>query len=88
MSKELIANGLWELRTDNFIKLMSDEFNDALFMDFGSNIGVHGLYALKLGHKVWAIEPQEQNVLKVKIIAESPYVINILCLGHEIFSAF
>ena len=58
-------------------------------MDFGSNIGAHGLYALKLGHKVWAIEPQEQNILKVKTIDELPYTYyNSPCLAHEIFSAF
>ena len=90
VSRFFIARGFWELPIAKFIELMSNEFKDALFMDFGSNIGAHGLYVLKLGHKVWAIEPQEQNILKVKIIAELPYDthINSPCLGHEIFSAF
>ena len=39
---------------------------DALFLDIGANLGIHGLYMARLGYRVWAIEPQENNLIKVK----------------------
>ena len=38
---------------------------DTLVLDIGANLGIHGLYAAKLGHRVWAVEPQERNLIKV-----------------------
>ena len=38
---------------------------DALFLDIGANLGIHGLYMARLGYRVWAIEPQEKNLIKV-----------------------
>ena len=49
---------------------------DALFLDVGANLGIHGLYVAKLGYRVWAIEPQEKNLIKVKI-SEPNLLINI-----------
>ena len=40
---------------------------DTLVLDIGANLGIHGLYAAKLGHRVWAVEPQERNLIKVSI---------------------
>ena len=40
---------------------------DTLFLDIGANLGIHGLYAAKLGHRVWAVEPQERNLIRVSI---------------------
>ena len=37
----------------------------AIFLDIGANLGIHALYAAKLGFEVWAIEPQLQNLKKV-----------------------
>ena len=39
---------------------------DTLVLDVGANLGIHGLYAAQLGHRVWAIEPQERNLIKVR----------------------
>ena len=65
ISKDLHRNGFWELHVASFIKLMSEEFEDILFTDVGANIGVHTLYALELGLTVWAVEPQERELMKV-----------------------
>ena len=41
--------------------------SDTLVLDIGANLGIHGLYAAKLGYRVWAVEPQEKNLIKVSI---------------------
>ena len=40
---------------------------DILFLDIGANLGVHSLYVAKLGYRVVAVEPQENNLIKVNI---------------------
>ena len=40
---------------------------DTLVLDIGANLGIHGLYAAKQGYRVWAVEPQERNLIKVSI---------------------
>ena len=35
------------------------------FLDVGANLGMHTLYAAKLGYPVWAVEPHKQNIIKV-----------------------
>ena len=37
-----------------------------IFLDVGANIGMHTLYAAKLAYPVWAVEPQKQNIIKVR----------------------
>ena len=37
----------------------------AIFLDVGANLGMHALYAAKLGYPVWAVEPQRKNAIKV-----------------------
>ena len=36
-----------------------------LFLDIGANLGIHTLYAAKMGFKTWAVEPQQRNLIKV-----------------------
>ena len=38
---------------------------NTIVLDAGANFGIHGLYAAKLGYRVWAVEPQERNLIKV-----------------------
>ena len=46
--------------------ILQDHANeDTLVLDVGANLGIHGLYAAKLGYQVWAVEPQERNIIKV-----------------------
>ena len=48
---------------------------EALFVDVGANLGIHGLYAAKLGYRVWAVEPQERNLIKVTFIIRFVFII-------------
>ena len=36
-----------------------------LYLDLGSNLGIHGLHAAKSNCSVWAVEPQEENLQRV-----------------------
>ena len=48
--------------------LLNHANNDVLVLDIGANLGIHGLYAANLGYRVWAVEPQERNLIKVNIL--------------------
>ena len=43
-----------------------DDTGETIVLDVGAQLGIHGLFAAKLGHRVWAVEPQEVNLAKVK----------------------
>ena len=45
--------GIWEPGISKVIKMLLNKFADkrTLFLDIGANLGVHGLYAAKLGFK-------------------------------------
>ena len=49
--------------------MMTEKIGDrkTVFLDIGANLGIHGLYAAKMGYRVWAVEPQKNNLLKVQI---------------------
>ena len=59
--------GIWEKDISKIIKMLLNKYVDktTLFLDIGANLGIHGLYAAKLGFRVWAVEPQESNLIKV-----------------------
>jgi 2-polyprenyl-3-methyl-5-hydroxy-6-metoxy-1,4-benzoquinol methylase len=68
VSKEILQNGTWEPGISLTIKLLLEQADkDILFLDIGANLGIHSLYAAKLGYRVVAIEPQENNLIKVDI---------------------
>lgn len=49
-----------------FLSLWPNEENDkTVMLDVGANLGIYGLYVANLGFRVWAVEPQVQNLLKV-----------------------
>ena len=64
---------------------------EAVVLDVGANLGIHGLYAAKLGYRVWAIEPQERNLIKVTFIIRFMFIIafiNDKKVSYSIFSIF
>ena len=59
--------GFWEKDISKIIKMLLNKYVDksTLFLDIGANLGIHALYAAKLGFRVWVVEPQQLNLLKV-----------------------
>ena len=59
--------GQWETGISLIISEILSKYTnpDAIFLDIGANLGIHGLYIARLGYRVWAIEPQEKNLIKV-----------------------
>lgn len=67
VSDGILRTGSWEPLISVLIKnlLQKHSKNDVVFVDVGANLGIHGLYAAKLGYNVWAIEPQTDNLVKM-----------------------
>lgn len=58
---------MWERDVSKIIRILLNKYVDkkTVFVDIGANLGIHALYAAKLGFKVWAVEPQQSNLMKV-----------------------
>ena len=67
VSYRILKSGIWEKEISELIKDMLLRFDtrDIVFVDVGANLGFHSLYAAKLGYNVWAVEPQQRNVIKM-----------------------
>ena len=66
ISGNVLSSGKWEPGISITMRdiLLRHAKIDTLVLDVGANLGIHGLYAAQLGHRVWAIEPQERNLIK------------------------
>ena len=93
MSKFIVGNGYWERQFGNWTNILMEsdtrkrtlstkraKAKNVLFIDLGANIGTHGLYAAALGAQVWAIEPQERNIVKVTRSSQHNVKKNPSCL--------
>ena len=64
-------NGYWEPNVSIIIRKLlelvdsSKQKRPTVFLDVGANLGIHGLYAANLGYRVWSVEPQQQNIVKI-----------------------
>ena len=67
VSGSILSEGKWEENISLLIKdiLQPHAKSDVILLDIGANLGIHGLYAAKLGYQVWAIEPQQRNLIRM-----------------------
>lgn len=68
ISAELSKSGAWE---PNYLYAVGSILRmnpDMLFLDLGCNIGVYTILAAKLGHKVFALDP---NKINLRLLAKS-----------------
>ena len=85
ISGNVLSSGKWEPGISLTIRdiLLRRAHPDTLVLDIGANLGIHGLYAAQLGHRVWAIEPQERNLIKARssllLIRIYPFKHNFIC---------
>ena len=71
VSRSIIDTGSYEPKVSLLLKeLLSiwpgTEGQKTVVLDIGANLGIYGLYVAKLGFKVWAVEPQVANLMKVR----------------------
>ena len=70
VSRSIINTGSFEPKVSMMLRELfsiwpSNDRNKTILLDVGANLGIYGLYVAKLGYRVWAVEPQEQNLMKV-----------------------
>ena len=70
ISRNVLDTGTFEptvtiILKELFLIWPSDDVQKSILLDVGANLGIHGLYIANLGYRVWAIEPQERNLIKV-----------------------
>ena len=69
ISVRVRKDGSYEKRISLTIRALLNRLREGnkktTFLDVGANLGMHTLYAAKLGYPVWAVEPQMKNALKV-----------------------
>lgn len=62
ISAGLLSTGLWEPYITCAFQAALSRHPDATIIDVGANIGYYSFLSSAMGHKVIAIEPQEENV--------------------------
>ncbi|BFZ03551.1 hypothetical protein BsWGS_06590 [Bradybaena similaris] len=62
ISAGLLSTGLWEPYITRAFQAALSRHPDATIIDVGANIGYYSFLSSAMGHKVIAIEPQEENV--------------------------
>ena len=80
VSGSILSTGSWEKNISKIIKMLLNKYvhKSTVFLDIGANLGIHSLYAAKLGFKVWAVEPQQSNLLKVNF--ENINIVSIISI--------
>ena len=59
----ILGSFLGEILTQTSI---NSKNNKAVLLDIGKHLGLHGLYAAKLGYRTWIVEPEEEHIVKVR----------------------
>ena len=81
ISRSIIESGSFEpdisvLLREFFTIWPNDGTKKTILLDIGANLGIYGLYIAKLGFRVWAIEPQATNLIKVYILQS---ILDFIC---------
>lgn len=85
LSRGLRTNFVWEGELQGMIKALFSDYPEATFLDLGSNIGVHSLFAagLKDTVQVLAVEPFPKNVIRIHKAAHLNNVQNRIKVGQS-----
>ena len=70
VSRSIIDTGSYEPKVSLLLRELLSIWPETggqktVVLDIGANLGIYGLYVAKLGFKVWAVEPQVANLMKV-----------------------
>lgn len=70
ISGHMLLGHAWEPKMSERFQqafLQGNSSNDMVFVDFGINVGAHGLFMLQSGCRVFGVDPITTNLLRVKI---------------------
>ncbi|KAH9512984.1 hypothetical protein Btru_035529 [Bulinus truncatus] len=85
ISRSLMTSGLWEPYITRAFMTALERFPHATVIDVGANLGYYSLLASAAGHKVVALEPQDENVKRfVAGVRADPWNENILLLANAL----
>ncbi|KAL3865977.1 hypothetical protein ACJMK2_043319 [Sinanodonta woodiana] len=85
ISESLITYGEWDGGQTNRIQKALQNFPEAIFLDFGANIGYFSLLARAMDRAVIAIEPINENFIHLEeSVARNNFLDEILLLRHAI----
>ena len=73
VSRSIINTGSFEPKVSMMLRELfsiwpNSEKEKTILLDVGANLGIYGLYVAKLGFRVWAVEPQVPNLMKVFLL--------------------
>ena len=64
ISAGLRSSGIWEPYITDIYQKALHKYPDAVVIDIGANIGYYSLMAARMGHRVIAVEPVYDNILR------------------------
>ena len=86
VSRSIIDSGSYEPKVSMILRELLSIWpnvgdNKTVMLDIGANLGIYGLYVANLGYRVWAVEPQVQNLIKVIIKCLFIFFFNLFCFN-------
>ena len=67
ISAALQTDGIWEPYITPLLQGALTEYPKSLLIDVGANIGYYSLLAARMGHTAIAVEPKEENLLRLQM---------------------
>lgn len=85
ISAGLLSSGIWEPHITRAFQTALSRFPQATVIDVGANIGYYSLLSSAMGHKVIAIEPEEESIKRfVAGICADQWNENIVLLANAL----
>nr|KAI8765115.1 hypothetical protein BgiMline_002785 [Biomphalaria glabrata] len=85
ISRSLLTSGLWEPYITKAFSVALERFPQATVVDVGANIGYYSLLASATGHRVVALEPQDENIKRFLAgVRAEPWQDNIVLLANAL----
>ena len=84
ISSALQTDGIWEPYITSIMQVALNKYPKGIFIDVGANIGYYSLMAAKRGHTTIAIEPKEENLLRLQMGVDLNHVSNEVYLVQNV----
>ena len=84
ISSALQTDGIWEPYITPIMQVALNKYPKGILIDVGANIGYYSLMAAKMGHTTIAIEPKEENLLRLQMGIDLNHVSNEVYLVQNV----